>query len=70
VALSDPLAVIVFTGYNHDNTYNIVNGNIVIRDEILTGYDKDEIVNRANELEHILSKNLYHQSLPGVARYH
>ncbi len=36
-ALEDPLAALIFAGYNHGTAYTIVNGRVVVRDGRLTG---------------------------------
>jgi len=53
-SFSDPLASIIFTGFNHQTSYTIVNGEIVVRNGKLVHFDEDEIAHRANEI----SKNL------------
>jgi 8-oxoguanine deaminase len=55
-ALSDPLAALVFSGYNHEVAYSIVNGKIVVREGKLVGCDESEIVQKVNELTKKLSK--------------
>jgi len=56
-ALSDPLAAIVFAGYKHEVAYSIVNGNIVVRNGELVGFDEDEIITKANEAAMRLLRN-------------
>lgn len=53
-SLSDPLAALIFTGYNHGTEYTIVNGKIVVEHGRLTGYDEDEIIKKANEISYKL----------------
>jgi len=53
-SLSDPLASIVFTGFNHQTAYTIVNGKIVVRNGKLAHFDENEINHRVNEI----SKNI------------
>jgi len=48
--LSDPLATIVFAGYDHGTVYTIVNGKIVVRDGRLENFDEDEIVRNVNRI--------------------
>ncbi len=48
-ALADPLAAIVFTGFNHSADWTIVHGKIVVRKGCLTGFDEEEIAAKANE---------------------
>lgn len=49
-ALADPLAAIVFAGYNHGAQYTIVNGKITVDDGRLTGCDETELMNRCNAI--------------------
>jgi cytosine/adenosine deaminase-related metal-dependent hydrolase len=49
-ALSDPLAAIIFSGYNHGSAYTIVNGEIVVEDGRLTRTDETELMNKCNKL--------------------
>jgi cytosine/adenosine deaminase-related metal-dependent hydrolase len=55
-ALSDPLAAIIFSGYNHGAEYTIVNGKIAVEHGRLTGFDETEIMTRCNAIsERILA---------------
>lgn len=49
-ALEDPLAAIVFSGYNHGAAYTIVDGNVVVRDGKITGYYEEELVEKVNAI--------------------
>ncbi len=49
-ALSDPLAAIIFSGYNHGSAYTIVNGEIVVEDGRLVRMDETKLMNKCNEL--------------------
>lgn len=49
-ALSDPLAAIIFSGYNHATAYTIVNGRIVVDNGRLVGFDEQTITDKANAL--------------------
>jgi cytosine/adenosine deaminase-related metal-dependent hydrolase len=49
-ALSDPVAALVFAGYNHETAYTIVNGKIVVREGKVVSFDEDEIFNKINEI--------------------
>lgn len=40
-ALSDPVAALIFSGYNHEAEYTIVNGRIAVEKGKLTGMDED-----------------------------
>ena len=49
-SLSDPLAALIFSGYNHGTDYTIVNGKIVVEHGRLTGVDEEELTKKANEI--------------------
>ncbi len=49
-SLSDPPAALLFAGISHQTAYTIVNGRIVVRDGTLTGFDEQEIINKANAI--------------------
>ncbi len=49
-SLTDPLAAIIFSGYNHGAEYTIVNGKIAVEQGRLTGFDETEIMNRCNAI--------------------
>ena len=49
-SLSDPLAAIIFSGYNHGAEYTIVNGQIAVEQGRLTGFDETEIMNKCNAI--------------------
>jgi cytosine/adenosine deaminase-related metal-dependent hydrolase len=53
-ALSDPVAAIVFCGYNHQVTHTIVNGKVVVRNGTLTDFDEGELVSKFNQIAHKL----------------
>lgn len=48
-SLSDPVAALLFCGYNHQTKYTIVNGRVVVDDGHLVGADEEELAARANE---------------------
>ena len=54
-SLSDPLAALVFTGYNHGTEYTIVNGKIAVEHGRLVMYDEDAITKEANEISYKLT---------------
>lgn len=43
-SITDPLAALLFCGYNHEADYTIVNGKVTVRNGHLTGFDHDQIV--------------------------
>ncbi len=47
-SLSDPLAALIFSGYNHGTDYTIVNGRIVVENGRLTGIDEQKLTDKAN----------------------
>jgi cytosine/adenosine deaminase-related metal-dependent hydrolase len=49
-AQSDPLAALVFSGYNHGTDYTIVNGRVTVEHGRLTGFDEEELTEKANEI--------------------
>ena len=57
-ALSDPLAAIIFSGYNHGSAYTIVNGKIVVEDGRLVKMDETELMNKCNKLSAKLKKGV------------
>jgi cytosine/adenosine deaminase-related metal-dependent hydrolase len=48
-ALSDPLAAIVYAGFDHGVDYTVVNGRVVVEDGSLVSGDEAAIARRANE---------------------
>ncbi len=44
---SDPLAALIFSGFNHGSDYTIVNGKVVVQDGRLTEFDEEEIFHKA-----------------------
>ena len=53
-ALSDPLAALVFSGYNHGTEYTIVNGRIAVDQGRLTGFDEVELMTKCNEISEMM----------------
>jgi cytosine/adenosine deaminase-related metal-dependent hydrolase len=49
-ALSDPVAALVFSGFNHATEYTIVAGKVVVDKGRLTGVDEEKIATQANML--------------------
>ncbi|MBL6993882.1 8-oxoguanine deaminase [Desulfobacula sp.] len=47
-SLSDPLAALIFSGYNHGTQYTIVNGHIAVDNGVLTGVDEQKLTDKAN----------------------
>ncbi len=53
-ALSDPLAALIFSGYNHQVDMTIVNGKIVVKDGRLVTTNEDEIIREGNKISFAL----------------
>ncbi|PIE36264.1 8-oxoguanine deaminase [candidate division KSB3 bacterium] len=51
-ALSDPLAALIFSGYNHGTEYTIVNGNVVVDKGVLKGLDEEMLIAKCNTISH------------------
>lgn len=51
-ALSDPLAALIFSGYQHGAQYTIVNGELVVNDYRLVDYDEMIITENSNRLSY------------------
>ncbi len=49
-ALSDPVAALVFSGFNHGTAYTIVAGRVVVDKGRLTGFDEEELAVKANTI--------------------
>ncbi len=49
-SLSDPLAALIFSGYNHGTEYTIVNGKVVVDKGRLTGFHEEDITKKCNEI--------------------
>jgi cytosine/adenosine deaminase-related metal-dependent hydrolase len=49
-SLADPLAAIIFSGYNHGAEYTIVNGQVAVEQGRLAAFDEMEIMNRCNAI--------------------
>ena len=55
-ALSDPLAALIFSGYDHQTAFTIVNGKIVVDEGRLVGIDEQELTRKANAISERLMK--------------
>ena len=49
-SLADPLAAIIFSGYNHGAEYTIVNGQLAVEQGRLIGFDETKIMNKCNAI--------------------
>ena len=57
-SLSDPVAALIFAGYNHGAEYTIVNGKVVVEKGRLKNADEDEIKEKANKISFKLLENI------------
>ncbi|RKX93104.1 MAG: 8-oxoguanine deaminase [Spirochaetes bacterium] len=57
-SLSDPLAALIFSGYNHGTDYTIVNGKVVVEHGNLVGVDEAELTAKANEISDRMIKGV------------
>lgn len=55
-SLSDPLAALIFSGYNHGTQYTIVNGKIAVDNGVLTGVDEQKLTDKANMISERMIK--------------
>lgn len=53
-ALSDPVAALVFSGFNHATEYTIVAGKIVVDKGRLVGFDEEKLASEANKISQSL----------------
>ncbi len=57
-ALSDPVAALVFSGFNHATDYTVVAGKVVVDKGRLTGFEEEKIASQARMLsEKIIAKH-------------
>ena len=56
-SLSDPLAALIFSGYNHGTDYTIVNGRIAVENGRLTGVDEQKLTDKANMISERMIKD-------------
>ena len=49
-SLSDPLAAIIFSGFDHAAAYTIVNGEVVVDAGRLVGVAEEEIMQKGNAI--------------------
>ena len=58
---SDPIASLLFCGCNHTTKYTIVNGQVVVDDGKVVGFDEEELARKANKIsETLLEKRRIH----------
>ena len=55
-SLSDPLAALIFSGYNHEAFMTIVNGEIVVREGRMVKVEEEEIIRHGNRISYELLK--------------
>ena len=51
---SDPIASLLFCGCDHTTKYTIVNGQVVVDDRRIVGFDEDELARKANRISEAL----------------
>lgn len=56
-ALSDPLAAIIFSGYNHGTQYTIVDGKVAVENGRLTGFDETRLMRKCNAISQTLTND-------------
>jgi hypothetical protein len=62
-ALSDPVAALIFSGFNHAADYTIVNGRVVVENGKLNGVDEDNLMDKANALSgNMIRRHMNHGS--------
>jgi cytosine/adenosine deaminase-related metal-dependent hydrolase len=49
-ALSDPLAALIFSGYDHQTAFTIVNGKVVVDGGRLVGISEPELIHKASAI--------------------
>ncbi len=57
-ALSDPLAALLFCGYNHQTEYTIVNGHVTVREGSLACFDEEKLTVEVNRIASKLTDKL------------
>ncbi len=57
-SLSDPVAALLFCGFNHETAYTIINGKVVVDNRSLVGVDEMGLIEKINEI----SERLLHKS--------
>lgn len=58
---SDPIASLLFCGCDHTTKYTIVNGQVVVDDGRVVGFDEEELARKANKIsETLLEKRRIH----------
>jgi len=57
-ALSDPVAALLFTGFDHRTDYTIVNGKVCVRNGHPVGIDEEALFVKANSISEKMCKNI------------
>jgi len=56
-ALSDPLAALIFSGYDHQTAFTLVNGEVVVDGGRLVGIAEEELIHKGNAIsERLMEK--------------
>jgi 8-oxoguanine deaminase len=53
---SDPIAALLFSGYNHGTQYTIVNGKLAVDNGVLVGFDESTLAEKGNQAADRLMK--------------
>ncbi len=56
--LEDPIASLIFAGFDHTAKYTIVNGKVVVRDGLVVTIDEEELAAKANEISRRMTHGL------------
>ncbi|NCB01406.1 MAG: 8-oxoguanine deaminase [Spirochaetia bacterium] len=63
-ALSDPVAALLFCGYDHQAEYSIINGEVVVDKKEVRGVNQEELISKINSIsERLLKKAQRKESL-------
>ncbi len=55
-ALSDPVAALLFCGFDHQSEYTIINGEVVVDKREVRGVNQEELIGKINEISERLLK--------------
>ena len=58
-ALSDPLAALIFSGYDHQTAFTIVNGKVVVDGRRLVGIAEEELIHKGNAISERLMEESF-----------
>jgi cytosine/adenosine deaminase-related metal-dependent hydrolase len=55
-ALSDPVAALLFCGFDHQSDYTIINGEVVVDKREVRGVNQEELISKINDISQRLLK--------------